>query len=312
MENRQTDNKRLENRQFDVAIIGAGPAGLTAGIYCARAGLRTVIFEKQFSGGQAATTNMVENYPGFPKGIGGPELCMAMEEQAMNAGVQFQYEEVTSLLLAEKRILCANRLYQVGAIILCMGANARMLECEGEARLLGRGVSYCATCDGAFYKGREVAVVGGGDTAAEDALYLSQICKKVTLIHRRDQMRAAEILQKRLKEKQNISFLWNSTVETIEGEKKVETLQIKDKEEKLSTLPVSGLFVAVGIVPHTDLCKDQLVLQDGYIPTDEEMHTSISGVFAAGDLRVKPLRQIITAAADGAIAANSAILFLQK
>lgn len=294
---------------LDLLIIGGGPAGMAAALYGARAGLSTTVLEMAFPGGQAATTTVIENYPGFPEGVEGPEIADKMREQAERFGAQFVYAAVQFLSLAGeiKRAVTDQGTYEARAVILAMGATPRTLGVPGEEALRGRGVSYCATCDGAFFKGREVAVVGGGDTACEDALFLAGLCSRVHLIHRRDSLRAVQVLQDKVLAHEKIQMHWNSQVAEVLGEKMVSGLRLQDGAE----LPVSGIFVAVGLTPQTGLVDGQLPLAGGYIRTDEAMDTGVPGVFAAGDLREKPLRQVITAVADGAIAAVSAQRYIQ-
>lgn len=294
---------------LDVLIIGGGPAGLTAGIYLMRAGLSCALYEKQFCGGQAATTNIIENYPGFADGIGGPELSMNMADQAQKLGLEIHYDEVTeiSLLGDEKFIVANGNRIAVRAVILCTGASARPLGIANEDRLRGKGVSYCATCDGAFYRGKAVCVVGGGDTAAEDALYLSRFANKVTLVHRRDTFRAAKALTDRVKNTANIDIYYDNIVESIEGEQKLERVILRNVQDgSVRTLPMDGLFVAVGMNPQVALVREQLALENGYIKAGEDTRTSIPLVYAAGDVRTKPLRQVVCAASDGAVAAAMA------
>ena len=294
----------------DLIIVGGGPAGLTAGLYAMRAGLSCTLYEKQFVGGQAATTNEIENYPGFPGGIGGPELSMQMAEQAQNMGLDIQYDEVTALSLRGevKTVHLGMRSEQAKSVILCMGAMPRLLGVAGEDRFRGRGVSYCATCDGAFYKGKDVAVIGGGDTAAEDALYLSRFAHRVTVIHRRDQFRAARHLVLRMEKTENINILYDTVVDEIVGSEKINSLSLRNARTQETTVqPVDGVFVAVGILPLTELVKGELELDaGGYIVAGEDTRTSEACVYAAGDVRTKPLRQVICAASDGAVALTMA------
>jgi len=296
---------------YDVMIIGGGPAGLTAGLYAARAGLSAVLLEQMFVGGQASTTDKLENYPGFPGGIGGPELMMQFEQQATEAGLEVRYEPAEKLELEGeiKRAHTAGGVVEAKAVILCMGASRRLLGVPGEEKLTGRGVSYCATCDGALHKGKSVAVVGGGDTAMEDALYLARICEKVTLIHRRDELRAVGHRAKAVLANEKIEVLYNSRVEGIEQAEGGVRLKLNDGR----TLDVSALFVAIGTKPESALVKDQVELtEDGYVKAGEDTKTSIPGVFVAGDLRKKPLRQVVTAASDGAVAAYQAVEYIQE
>lgn len=295
---------------YDVMMIGGGPAGLTAGLYAARAGLSAVLLEQMFVGGQASTTDKLENYPGFPDGIGGPELMMQFEQQATNAGLEIRYEPAEKLELEGeiKKAHTAGGIIEAKTAILCMGAARRLLGVPGEEKLTGRGVSYCATCDGALYRGKSVVVVGGGDTAMEDALYLARICEKVTLIHRRDQLRAIGHRAKAVLANEKIEVLYNSRVEKIEQAEGGVRLTLNEGR----ALEVSGLFVAIGTKPESELVKDQVELtEDGYVKAGEDTRTSVPGVFVAGDLRKKPLRQVVTAASDGAVAAYQAAEYIQ-
>lgn len=300
---------------LDVMIIGGGPAGMTAGLYASRMGLKVAIFEKLMTGGQASTTNIIENYPGFARGIGGPELMMEFQQQAEKAGCEVHYDAVLHLELNgdTKTATTASGIIRARTAILCMGANARKLGVLGEDRLRGRGVSYCATCDGAFYRGKSVAVVGGGNTAAEDALYLSQLCEHVYMIHRRDSLRADAALVNHLKEKSNIEIIWDSVVTQLNGSDALETVALHNvKTGSDATIAVSGVFVAIGQVPGSDLVRGIVDLDSaGYIIASEDTLTSLRGVYAAGDIRTKPLRQVVTAAADGAVAAAAAGNYLQ-
>lgn len=296
---------------YDVIILGAGPAGLTAGIYAARGGLNAVIVESKAVGGQAALTAEIENYPGF-ESVSGFELVSLIQAQCERLGVAFVYDNPVNVSL-DGNIKSVETAYsgvlEARAVIIATGAMPRTLGLPRESALMGGGVSYCATCDGAFFKGKAVAVVGGGNTAAEDALYLEKFASSVTLIHRRDALRADAILAKRIAES-TVKVAWDSVVTQLNGENKLSSVTLKNvKTGELSDLPVSGLFVAVGQTPATEGLKG-VELDGGYIVTDEEMCTSLPGVFAAGDVRKKTLRQVVTATADGAIAAESAIKFL--
>lgn len=295
----------------DLLILGAGPAGLTAGIYGARGGLKTVIVERKSFGGQAAITPEIENFPGI-QNIDGFTLTFNMQEQAKALGVTFVYDEVESVVLDGeiKSVTTKNNgVIEGKTMIIACGAEAKKLGVDGEIDLVGKGVSYCATCDGRFFKNKPVAVVGGGNTAVEDALYLGNFAKDVYLIHRRDSLRASKVLQEKLLNS-NVKILWDSTVEKLEGNP-LEKVVVKNvKTNETTSIDVNCLFVAVGQDPASSLFLDKLDNENGYILADENMATNIDGVFVAGDIRKTPLRQIITACADGAIAAESAIKYL--
>lgn len=296
---------------YDLIILGAGPAGLTAGIYAARGGLNAVIVESKAVGGQAALTAEIENYPGFAS-VSGYELVSLMQAQCEALGVSFVFDAPVTLSLdgGVKRVETAySGTLEARAVILAMGALPRTLGIERESELMGGGVSYCATCDGAFFRGKPVAVVGGGNTAVEDALYLEKFASEVYLIHRRDALRADAILADRVKNS-GVHIVWDSVVTALDGDKKLQSVTLKNvKSGDTSSLAVNGLFVAVGQKPATEGLTG-VELDGGYIVTDSEMRTSLPGVFAAGDVRKKTLRQVVTAAADGAVAAESAIKFL--
>ena len=288
----------------DVLVIGAGPAGLTAGIYAARAGLTVDIYEKDMPGGQAGRTDRVENYPGFASGIGGPELCMAMAEQAERAGAALHYEGVAEIDCAGRRVRTAKGWREAVQLILALGARPRLLGVPGEKELTGRGVSYCATCDGALYRGRRVAVIGGGNSAAEEALYLANLGCEVLLVHRRGALRAERAVAQRVLENPRIRPLWNEQAAAFEGEKALCAVKLASgaREE------IAAAFVSIGREPDTALVRGQLALDaQGFIAAGEDCRTGVPGVFAAGDARAKRLRQIVTAAADGAVAASQCV-----
>ncbi|MBR3137085.1 MAG: thioredoxin-disulfide reductase [Clostridia bacterium] len=301
--------------KLGIAIIGGGPAGLAAGIYAARGGANVKLFEELFPGGQIVKTHRVENYPGFTGGPDGYALAAALEKHAAEFDLSVVYGSVTDLKLtaAEKTFSVNGEAYAADAVILCMGAGPRKLGHPDEDRFVGAGISYCATCDGAFYRGKEVAIVGGGDTAVSDALYLSALCSKVYLIHRRDQFRAAATLVDRVKGAENVELVLDSTIVGLSGEDRLSAVTVENKyTHEQRELPVNGLFAAVGILPRTELVKDQMELDEGgFIVTDKNMQTNIPGVFAAGDIRNTPLRQVVTACADGAVAATKAVEYVR-
>ena len=299
---------------YDMIIIGSGPAGMTAGIYAKRAGLSVLVVEGNFVwGGQIVNTYEVDNYPGLPK-ISGVDLAEKMMEHMKSLQVEIVRGKVLNLALeGDLKIVRTKKAeYKAKTVIVATGAKHRKLEVPGEEELAGMGVSYCATCDGTFYKDKVVAVVGGGDVAVEDALLLADLCKKVYVIHRRDQFRAAAILQKHLFKKSNVELLWNSEVTEICGKEEVESIVVKDNKTGIyQDLQVDGVFVAVGTVPDTAFAKHLVVVDDnGYIIAGEDGVTNIPGIYAAGDTRKKQLRQIITAAADGANCVCSAEKYL--
>ena len=292
-----------------------GPVALiAAGIYAARGGARVKLFEELFPGGQIVKTHRVENYPGITGGPDGYALAAALEKHAAEFDLPIVYGSVANLKLTEgeKTFTVNGDEFSAAAVILCMGATPRKLGHPDEDRFVGAGISYCATCDGAFYRGKDVAIVGGGDTAVADALYLSGLCNKVYVIHRRDQFRAAGTLVDRVKQAPNVELVLDSTMVALSGEDRLSAVTVENKfTHETRELPVSGLFVAVGILPRTDLVQGQVALDEGgFIVTDKFMQTSIPGVFAAGDVRDTPLRQVVTACADGAIAATKAVEYV--
>lgn len=300
---------------YDIIIIGSGPAGLSAAIYAQRACLDTIVIEKNgISGGQVLNTWEVDNYPGFP-GVTGFELSRQFREHANKLGARVVQDEVVQVELSGnvKKVVCEEETYEARCVILASGAHHRTLEVPGEGELRGAGVSYCATCDGAFFRGRTVAVVGGGDAALEDAIFLARMCEKVYIVHRRDKLRGAKRLQERLQALENVEFVWNSETAAIEGNGQVEALRLRQTQTgEERRLDVDGVFIAVGIAPESELYAGQLELDEqGYIRADESGQTSVPGVFAAGDVRTKALRQILTAASDGANCVASAERYLQ-
>ncbi len=303
-------------KKYDLVILGSGPAGITAGIYAMRAKLNTLLLEKGYvTGGQVLNTFEVDNYPGMPL-ISGIGLGEAFEKHARETGLPIEQGEATGITSADGgfRIETEQDTYQTHTVIIATGARHRLLNIPGEKELIGRGVSYCATCDGAFFKDGITAVVGGGDVAVEDAIFLSRICKKVYLIHRRDKLRAAKILQYRLMQLENVEICWDHEVKEIVGDRQVTGIEIYDKQKNSrSRLDVDGIFIAVGILPNNQgLEQIAAVDRAGYYIAGEDCKTSTPGVFAAGDIRTKTLRQIITAAADGANAVASVLEYVEK
>ncbi len=301
--------------KYDVLILGGGPAGLAAALYAKRAGVSVLVLERSIYGGQVTNTPTVENYPGILN-ISGVDLAMALYEQVTGLGIEVRLEEPVSYQLdaPAKAVATARGLYEAKAVIVANGVKRRTLGCPGEERLAGRGVSYCATCDGAFFKGGGGGIVGGGNTALEDALFLSNNCAAVHLIHRRDQFRGSSILAEAVKKRQNIHLHLNSVVEEITGEEKVAGARLRDVTTGEETrLELSGVFVAVGLAPDNAAFAGQLALDGaGYIQAGEDCRTNLAGVFAAGDTRTKEVRQIITAAADGAVAALGAANYVNS
>ena len=298
----------MEDKIWDVIIVGGGPGGYTAALYCGRAALSVLVLEEIAPGGQMGTTDQIDNYPGFPEGINGFELAMQMQRSAERFGAVTRLECVTSLSLEGpvKTVKTSSGEYQGKAVVLATGASPRELGLAHERELRGHGVSYCATCDGMFYRGKTVAVVGGGNTAVSDVLYLSRLCQKVYLIHRRDQLRASKVYLDPLQQAENVEFVWDSQVQKLLYRDMLTGVQVRHKKTgELREIPCDGLFVAVGHVPNTELYQGQVELdQAGYVLADETTQTNLPGVFAVGDLRKKPLRQVITAASDGAVAAH--------
>lgn len=299
---------------YDMIIVGGGPGGYTAALYAARAGLDVLIIERLSAGGQMNLTDKIDNYPGFPEGVDGFQLSYNMQQQAERFGAKTKYAEVLKLELnREVKLVQTNEgEYLAKTVVISTGANPRRLGVDRENEMIGRGVGYCAHCDGGFYRNKTVAIVGGGNSAVAEALYLSRIAKEVILVHRRDSLRATQIYHKPLMEASNIRFLWNSQVVELLGEDVltgVKVRNLKSGEEEL--LEVQGLFVSIGRKPATELVKDRLTLDGaGYIMAGEDTRTNLPGVYAVGDVRTKELRQIVTAVADGAMAAHMAETYL--
>ena len=293
---------------YDVIIIGGGPGGYTAALYAARANLSVLVLEKLTPGGQMGTTDVIDNYPGFPEGVSGFDLAMQMKQGAERFGAETRLSEVISVELAGpvKQVRTQEGTFQARTVVLAAGAHPRELGLPGERELRGRGVSYCATCDGMFYRGKTVAVVGGGNTAVSDVLYLSRLCEKVYLIHRRDELRASKVYLDPLQKAENVEFVWDSEVKALRHGGAVTGVQVVNKKTGQNReLSCQGVFVAVGHIPNTELFRGQVDLDEaGYVLANETTRTNLPGVFAVGDLRKKPLRQVVTAASDGAVAAH--------
>ena len=299
------------NKMYDVIVIGAGVAGLTSAIYLRRANKNVLVLESTSYGGQIINANNIENYPGYLH-ISGFDLATNLYNQARELGTEIKFEKVLEVSIGKnKKVITNKNQFRTKSIIIATGCENRKLDLPGEDELVGKGVSYCATCDGNFYKGKEVAVVGGGNTAIEDALYLANICKKVYLIHRRDSFRAFEREVELLKSKENVIFILNSNITKINGKDKLESIEVTSKEEK-KLINIDGLFIAIGKEPFTEIFKNDIKLNsDGYIKSHNGL-TNRKGVFAAGDVCEKQLRQLVTATSDGAIAAMEAIKYLNK
>lgn len=305
-----------EEHIYDVIIAGAGPAGMTAAVYASRANLDTLMLERGVPGGQMADTEDIENYPAF-ESIKGQELSTKMFEHAKKFGAEYAYGDIKGVEDhgSYKEVNAGSKTYKTRALIITTGAQYKKLDIPGEAELTGRGVSYCAVCDGAFYKDKEIAVIGGGDSAVEEGIYLTRFAKKVTIIHRRDELRAQKIIQDRAFNNDKIEFVWDTVVEEINGEDgKVSYLSTKNvKTGETGKFETDGVFIYIGMVPLSEPFKSLgIVDEEGYIPTNENMETKVPGVFAAGDIRVKELRQVVTATGDGSIAAEQAQKYIEE
>lgn len=302
---------------YDVIIVGGGGAGLTAAIYTSRAKLKTLLVEKLAPGGQIALTDLVENYPGFPEGILGPDISLRMEEQAKKYGTQVAYQEVQRITRNEHNVFvldCGAEKYQAKSIILAAGASFRRLNVPLEKELTGKGVSYCATCDGAFFRDKEIVVVGGGDSAMQEGLFLTRFASKVTVIHRRDKLRASPILQQRAQENEKIVFVWDTVIEKIIGEKKVEAVELKNlKTGESREFKTDGVFIFIGHDPNTGFLKGFVDLDaHQYVKSDGSVKTSLPGVFAAGEIRAGAVKQLVSACGEGCEAALAAQEYLEQ
>ncbi|MBM0066169.1 thioredoxin-disulfide reductase [Alkalicoccobacillus gibsonii] len=305
-----------EETIYDVIIAGAGPAGMTAAVYTSRAQLSTLMLERGVPGGQMANTEEVENYPGFDH-ILGPDLSTKMFEHAKKFGAEYAYGDIKEIIDEgdTKRVIAGSKEYHARAVIVTTGAEYKKIGVPGEKELGGRGVSYCAVCDGAFFKNRELVVVGGGDSAVEEAVYLTRFASKVTVIHRRDELRAQKILQQRAFDNDKVEFIWNHVVTEIDEEGgKVGSVKLKNtKTDEVSEFKTDGVFIYIGLLPLNESVKNLGILnEEGYIVTNEEMETKIPGIFAAGDVREKSLRQIVTATGDGSVAAQNVQHYIES
>ncbi len=301
--------------QYDVIIIGGGAAGLAASIYAVRAMLKTLVIEKKAVGGQILLTGEIENYPGFPEPVDGPELAALYEKQAARFGVEFEYDTVTSLDVAGavKRVVCEDGAYTSKAVIIASGGEHNKLGVPGEVEYWGKGVSYCATCDGNFFRGMDVAVIGGGDAAMDEGLYLTRMTSKVTVVHRRDALRASKILQQRAFDNPKMEFVWDTVVEKIEGNGEVDAMTLKNlKTGEASRVPVQGVFIFIGFHPVNDFMQGAVELDNaGHVVANLQMETSVPGVFAAGDVRQFSDRQLANAVGDGVAAALAAYRYIE-
>lgn len=294
-------------KQYDLIIVGGGPAGLTTAIYALRSGLKVLLFERGMLGGQSSNANEIANYPGFMK-VSGAELALTMHEQANVYGLETEYDEVVKIDLKNKEISTNNGVYKAICIVLAMGARPRKLNINNEETFTGRGVHYCATCDGSFYKGKQVVVVGGGNSAIEDALYLANICKKVIVCCRKPYLKGQQVIVNKLAKCKNVEIKYEVEVKEIIATDKVDGVKLNNG----GIIKADAVFVAIGRDPNNELIQGQLTLDNGYIVADEDMHTDIDGVFVAGDIRVKNLRQIATAVGDGAIAGTEASKYINE
>lgn len=307
---------------YDVIVLGAGPAGLTAGLYSGRARLSTLVIEKGQDGGQIAITNEIENYPGQVEGDSGPSLIARMTKQCEHFGVERVSDMIKEVQLTDpvKKLVGVKGEYEAKCVIIATGAFPRPIGCKNEGKFVGKGISFCATCDASFFQDLEVYVVGGGDAAVEEAMYLTKFARKVTIIHRRDELRAAKSIQEKAFKNEKLHFMWNTVVDEVDGEDDILSKMIvkNTKTGELTTIEADeddglfGLFGFIGLLPKSDLFEGVIDMDKGYIKTDDNMHTNVEGVYAAGDIRVKSLRQVVTAAADGAIAAMQAEKYISN
>jgi len=307
----------MANTDYQLIILGGGPAGLTAGLYAARDRMQVVLVEKGVVGGQVLVTDWIDNYPGFPEGISGFDLIEKMAAQAKRFELETKNANVVKVELTEtkkKLILESGEELTCQALIICTGARPNKLGIPGEQELTGKGVSFCATCDGPFFRDQEILVVGGGDTAVQEADFLTKFASKVTVIHRRDELRATKVLQERAFANEKIEFLWNSNVVAIEGEKEVERVRIRNNNGEESEIAASGVFILIGTIPNNEILPLEQLGSDefGFVITDDDMRTKVGGVMAAGDIRSKTVRQVVNAAGEGAVAAIAAEHFLNK
>ena len=299
---------------YDVVIIGAGPAGLTAAIYARRAAKKVLVLEAKVYGGQIVNTLDIENYPA-EEHISGYDFATKLYNQAKNLGAEIVFEKVISIEAngKQKKVITTDNVYEAGSVIIATGSKNKKLGLPNEDQLIGKGISYCATCDGAFYKNKKVAVVGGGNTALEDALYLADVAEKVYLIHRRSEFRGEDSTVSRLKGKESIQFVLNSNVTKLNAGNKLESIEVASADGKVRTIEIDGLFVAIGRIPESKAFANLIKLDDaGYIEADEKCHTNVDGIFVAGDSRTKDVRQLVTATSDGAIAATEAVKYISN
>lgn len=315
LENLINDSEKNTEKIENVIILGAGPAGLSAALYAARAELDPLVFTGMSLGGQASLTHTIENYPGFPEGVGGSALGELFQKQAERFGARFEFDVVTEVDLIQSPYVVKtySQQFKTKSLIISTGANSNLLNIPGEKELTGKGVSYCGTCDGWFFKGKKVVVVGGGDSALEEGIFLTRYATSVTIVHRRDSLRAGRILQSRAMENEKISFIWDSVVKEIQGVNEVKSVLLENvKTGEISTLQTDGVFIFIGHTPNTEIFKDYLEMdKDGFLIVDEEMHTDKEGVYAAGEVMDPHYRQVVTSAGMGAAAAIEATRYLE-